>query len=107
MDLKEYQQKAMRTNGCSSFRDSLLSGGLGITGESGEVADYIKKVVFHGHDLEKDVLAKEIGDVLWYCALLAEAVDMNLDTIAEMNIEKLKKRYPSGFNKADSINRAE
>jgi NTP pyrophosphatase (non-canonical NTP hydrolase) len=110
MDFKEYQQKAMRTKGnldTKPIEESLIIGGLGISGEAGEVTDYIKKIAFHGHTLDSLKLAKEIGDVMWYMALLAYTIGIDLEQIAEMNIEKLKVRYPNGFESEKSINRKE
>lgn len=86
---------------------ALLCGALGITGEAGEVADMIKKHVFHGHDLDTDALVKEIGDVCWYVALLCTSVGVDFASVMEQNIEKLRKRYPDGFSEAASINRTE
>lgn len=109
MNINEYQKLAMRT--MSSIKDdteqSLINGGLGLTGEAGEVADIIKKHIFHGHELNIDELKKELGDVMWYIACCATAIDVDLNEIAEGNIEKLKKRYPDGFKEEHSRNRKE
>lgn len=80
---------------------------LGLNGEAGEIADHVKKAVFHGHTLDHVALAKELGDILWYVAQAATASGFGLDEIAAMNIEKLRKRYPEGFSSEASINRAE
>ena len=106
MELNEYQKLAMRTDSqYKNCRDRLLNGLMGLNGESGEAIDIAKKHLFQGHELDIDALAEEIGDVLWYCALCADAMDISLDDIAEMNIAKLKKRYPEGFSEDKSINR--
>ncbi|WJP97081.1 nucleoside triphosphate pyrophosphohydrolase family protein [Macrococcus bovicus] len=108
MDLNEYQELAGRThNKGISQPEALANYALGLTGEAGEVADQIKKHVFHGHELDQEELKKELGDVLWYIANLAAVNSIELSEVAEMNINKLKKRYPEGFNQADSINRIE
>jgi NTP pyrophosphatase (non-canonical NTP hydrolase) len=78
---------------------------MGISGEAGEVTDYLKKVVFHKHELNKEKLAEELGDVLWYLACTVELIGYDLEKIAEMNIEKLKKRYPEGWDVERSKNR--
>jgi NTP pyrophosphatase (non-canonical NTP hydrolase) len=70
---------------------------LGLTGEAGEFAELAKKHLFHGHTLDKEKAAKEIGDVLWYVAFACEALGVSLDEIAERNIAKLKARYPDKF----------
>ena len=85
----------------------LLNGALGLTGEAGEVADMIKKHIFHGHDLPPEDLVKELGDVCWYLALICHACGISIEHIMEKNIEKLRKRYPDGFSTEKSINRAE
>jgi NTP pyrophosphatase (non-canonical NTP hydrolase) len=79
--------------------------GLGVAGEAGEVADYLKKVIGHGHELDVDVLAKELGDVLWYVARIADEVDLLLSDVATRNLQKLAARYPNGFSTQASINR--
>ncbi|EAG7718602.1 nucleotide pyrophosphohydrolase, partial [Listeria monocytogenes] len=95
MDFKEYQILANRT--AATHEQALTNYGLGITGEAGEVADLIKKYAFHGHDLDKESLTKELGDVLWYVSQIAKWADISMETVAELNIEKLKRRYPQGF----------
>lgn len=80
---------------------------LGMCGESGEVADLIKKAVFHEKPLDLDHLRKEIGDVLWYVAEMCSAFGFNLVDVMKCNIEKLSARYPNGFNPNDANNRRE
>lgn len=86
---------------------ALLNGALGLTGEAGEVADLIKKHIFHGHDLDIAELIKELGDCAWYIALICTAIGVDLETVLLCNIEKLIKRYPEGFSETASINRVE
>jgi len=102
-----YQREAYRTAGHDSHSEGLCAVGLGVAGEAGEVADYLKKVLLHGHTLDKDKLVKELGDVMWYIALAASIIDVPLSEIASRNIEKLRKRYPDGFSPQASINRPE
>lgn len=102
----EYQQKAMTTlNPELSKRDVLLNGVMGLCGESGEVIDIVKKHLHQGHELDKQKLAKELGDVAWYLAETAYALDLSLEEVLRGNLEKLKKRYPSGFDSDKSIHR--
>ncbi|MCS1393998.1 nucleoside triphosphate pyrophosphohydrolase family protein [Lysinibacillus boronitolerans] len=105
MKLNEYQLLATRT--AAQHDNELVNYGLGIAGEAGEVADLIKKAMFHGHVIDQVEVKKELGDVMWYLANIARLAGLSLDEIAEANIEKLKKRYPDGFSTEASINRAE
>jgi len=78
---------------------------LGLTGEAGETADLVKKFIGHGHALDDDKLMNELGDTLWYLAVIADMMGYSLEDIAKRNIEKLKSRYPDGFDEERSINR--
>ena len=107
MKVNEYQKLAMTTlNKSLSKKDVLINGVMGLCGESGEVIDIVKKHLAQGHELDKEKLAKELGDIAWYLAEAATALDLNLEDIFQANIEKLKKRYPEGFEKEKSINRS-
>ncbi len=106
----DYQKAAMRTANqeiLTTTEARLINAALGLCGESGEIADTIKKVCFHGHELDKDDLIKELGDVLWYVALAATALETPLDEIMQTNIDKLRRRYPDGFSAEASKNRSE
>ena len=128
MTINEYQQLALRTE--SNITDELdhmavmagddykawgypigikrvLQGVMGLSGESGECTDIVKKTLFQGHILRVDHLAKELGDVAWYLALAADAIGYDLETIFQMNIDKLKARYPDGFDEELSKHRKE
>jgi len=106
MEFRKYQELSTRTmNENMSFE--LANYCMGLAGESGEVVDYLKKIVFHGHDLKKKKIVEELGDVLWYVSAIASKLGIELDHVAEVNIEKLKNRYPNGFSKEASINRNE
>lgn len=85
----------------------LINDALGVAGEAGEIADHIKKVVYHGHELDIEHLLKECGDEFWYLADIARRLNAKLSRVAGMNIEKLQKRYPDGFDEQKSINRKE
>ena len=108
MKINEYQQLAMRTlNKDLSKKDVLINGVMGLCGEAGEAIDIVKKHLAQGHELDKEKLIKELGDVAWYLAETAYALDTDLETVFNLNIEKLKRRYPEGFEKEKSINRDE
>lgn len=108
MNMNDYQLSAMRTaNGMDKRYPMILNGVLGLNGESGECADIVKKHLFQGHELDEKHLAEELGDVLWYVAVTAFSIGYDLDEIAQMNVSKLLKRYPDGFDKARSVNRDE
>ncbi len=105
---KEYQQLAMTTlNPALRQTDVLINAVMGLCGESGEAIDIVKKHLHQGHELDKEKLMKELGDIAWYLAEAAQALDTDLDTIFEANIAKLRARYPEGFDREKSIHRDE
>lgn len=132
MNANKYQKLAMRTNdGKASDRligkmqeydmkfandhsdnDCVDIGGifnacLGLSGEVGEFNDMIKKWVFHEKELDMEHAKKEAGDILWYVVMLCESFGWNMDEIMQMNVDKLKARYPEGFDVERANNRAE
>ena len=108
MTINEYQQLAMKTlNPELSKKDVLINGVMGLCGESGEAIDIVKKWLAQGHELDKEKLAKELGDIAWYLAETATALDIPLEDIFRGNIEKLARRYPEGFSSERSIDRKE
>lgn len=117
----EYQQDAMRTNDgkstsrlfskvqdikfenscmCFDTKDfgGILNACLGLSGEVGEFNDMIKKWVFHEKGFDIIHAKKELGDVMWHIALMCESFGWDLDEIMQMNVDKLKARYPQGFD---------
>lgn len=106
MTINEYQKLAMTTlNPELDKKDVLINGVMGLCGESGEVIDIVKKHLAQGHELDKEKIIKELGDVAWYMAEIATVLDVELEDVLAQNIEKLKKRYPEGFSTEKSINR--
>lgn len=119
----EYQKAALRTasgmngqaasdwaqvlldNGYPYETLLMLNGALGLSGEGGEVADMVKKHLFQGHPLDKEHMAKELGDVAWYLAIAAAGIGYGLDLIFQMNVDKLIARYPDGFDVKRSLHR--
>lgn len=108
MEINEYQKLAMRTlNPEIDKKELILNASMGLCGESGEVIDLVKKHLFQEHDLDDEKLIKELGDVAWYLAEAATALNVDLSEILEKNIKKLENRFPDGFNSNRSINRGE
>lgn len=106
MTINEYQKLAMTTlNPELDRRDVLINSVMGLCGESGEAIDIVKKWLAQGHELDKAHLADELGDIAWYLAEAATALDLPLETILQANIDKLKRRYPDGFDTQKSIER--
>ena len=107
MTINEYQALAMRTSNKNlTTMEHITNGALGLAGESGEVADLVKKWTMQGHMIDSEHLAKELGDICWYIAETASAIGWGLEEIMAMNIEKLKARYPDGFDPERSQHRA-
>lgn len=99
----EYQTLAMRT--CNVIgKDMLYHGVFGLTSEAGEVAGIIQKV-YQGHDFDKEHMKKELGDCMWMIAEICSALDFSLDDVMQTNIDKLKARYPDGFDRDKSLHR--
>lgn len=115
MRLDEYQRLADRTSGACGLvypRDinsqpRLVTALLGLAGEAGEVCDLLKKHLGHGHALDREKVAAELGDVLWYVAEVASSLGLTLGEVAAKNVDKLRRRYPDGFSSERSINRGE
>ena len=102
MNLDNYQHNAARTLGDDDLR--ILA--LGLCGEAGEVADVVKKHRGHGHELDEEKIVDELGEVLWYVAMIAWALDgIDLSAVAHENMQKLRARYPDGFSEERSRNR--
>ena len=108
MTINEYQKLALTTlNPALSEKDVLINGVMGLCGEAGEAIDLVKKHLMQGHALDQEKLAKELGDVAWYLAETAHAIGYDLETILQMNIDKLRARYPEGFSAERSVKRGE
>lgn len=110
----DYKRLAMRTNdGKASYRlfdmlksdplsnidvGGVIDGCLGLSGEVGEFEDMIKKWIFQENDLDIIHAKKELGDVMWYVAMICHSFGWSLDEILQMNVDKLRARYPEGFS---------
>ncbi|MGH2496526.1 MAG: nucleoside triphosphate pyrophosphohydrolase family protein [Ktedonobacteraceae bacterium] len=104
----EYTSEVLRTYAGTpnSTLDKLTLGALGLAGESGEVIDMIKKRLFQGHDIDQNKLLDELGDVFWYYTLILQSMGYSLQEVMSRNIEKLRHRYPDGFEAERSVNRS-
>ena len=98
-----YRDEVMRN--CPNFatdgiEKKLSLGGLGVAGESGEVADLIKKILYHEVPLEssRDKLIKEMGDVRWYLEYLAASLNTTMEEVEAVNVAKLRARHPNGWS---------
>lgn len=104
----EYQYQALRTANANILGyNRLRNAAYGLNGEAGEFIDILKKHEFQGHSLDTNKLIDELGDILWYAALACDAIGVTLDDVMTHNVEKLKRRYPAGFDPDKSINRKE
>jgi len=104
-EFDSYQEEALRTSDRTNDGVNLGVCALGLCGESGEFADHVKKHIAQGHYLDREKLKLELGDILWYIAVAADALNEPLSNIVEMNVQKLRKRYPDGFSTERSVNR--
>jgi len=107
LTLNNYQQEAKRTLPSMTLLEGITNAVLGLSGEAGECADMIKKMRYQGHPLEVRELILELGDVMWYVAAAATALGIKLEDVGQRNIEKLRKRYPNGFDPERSRHRDE
>jgi NTP pyrophosphatase (non-canonical NTP hydrolase) len=91
--------------------ERLLTASVGMCAEAGEFTEIVKKIIFQGKPVNEENLfhlKRELGDIMWYVAQACMGLDISLDEIMEMNVEKLKARYPGGeFNVHYSENRKE
>ena len=108
MQVNEYQKAAMATlNPALDKKDLLINSVMGLCGESGEAIDIVKKWLMQGHELDKEHLIKELGNVAWYLAEAATALDVQLEAVFQGNLDKLRQRFPNGFDVGASVNRKE
>lgn len=103
MTPEQYQDEACRTesiiNNIEGYdKIRLIHGLLGLTSESGEIADTLKRWVYYHQPLDEENLKEEIGDLLWYVALICNTLAMTIDECMEANIRKLRKRFPDKFD---------
>ena len=108
-DAFEYRIQELRGEGFETHR--LLTAAVGMSAEAGEFTEVIKKIIFQGKPVNEENLfhlKRELGDIMWYVAQACMGLNVSLDEIIEMNVEKLKARYPGGdFDVHYSENRKE
>jgi NTP pyrophosphatase (non-canonical NTP hydrolase) len=111
MKLNDYQIASKRTMPKPLFGGYTLKEkanyAMGLSGEAGETTDLIKKELFHGHEMDREKIKKELGDVLHYLSGLATMYGFTLEEVAMANIKKLMTRYPGGFSSEDSQKRVD
>lgn len=109
MTIDEYHEEVMRTAtgmACGDNKNEMLKmAAMGLCGESGEVIDLLKKHLFQGHPLDRGALLLELGDVMWYLDLAAYALGYTMYSVMQANADKLRKRYPDGFEVERSVHR--
>ena len=107
MEVIQYQELAARTINPALINEQLKDHALkGMVGEIGEINSIYQKV-YQGHEFDEEHVKKERGDLLWFIAEYCTAWGWNLDDICQMNIDKLRARFPNGFEVDKSIHRAE
>lgn len=109
MDWSEYQADVKRTHNPDVVGvNTLIMSALGMSGESGEIADMIKKHLYQHqqHGIDSMDVALELGDLLYYLTMAANWFGYGLQEVAELNVAKRAKRYPNGFDPEKSINRS-
>lgn len=108
--LSQYQRDAWHTADKAvtlphNTEKYLLLWALALCGEAGEFGNKVKKIAGHGHEIDRDALIDELGDILWYVSALTTLLETDLSTVALRNVNKLTQRYPEGFSEERSINR--
>ena len=104
MNVNDYQKEAMTLlNPALTEKDVLMNALMGLCGESGEAIDLMKKHLYQGHDLDKEKLVKELGDIAWYLAEAATGLNIDLGEVLQRNLDKLHARYPQGFSTERSM----
>lgn len=100
-NIDDYQLYCRRT--VNPEGDDVRNYALGLAGEAGEVADFIKKCCYQGHMCDDEIIKKELGDIMWYVSNMAYLHCLKMSDILQANNDKLQKRYPNGFEASRSI----
>jgi len=112
MDNEVYKRMALRTNTVPDlFKEhgpdtvNLLHGAIGANTEAGELLDAVKRFLFYGKEIDRVNVIEEVGDLCWYMAVTLEAVGSDFDEAMQRNIDKLRTRFPEGFEADKALNR--
>ena len=105
MNFKTYLVESERTLADKGKDTNVLHGTIGICTEAGEILDAIKKSMFYGKPIDKVNIKEEIGDVMWYIAILCREFNLEMEDVLQTNINKLKARYPDKFTSENALNR--
>ncbi len=105
MDINTFAEESSRTLIDKGHDLNLLHAAMGISTESGELMDAFKRKIFYGKDLDVVNVKEEIGDLMWYVAILLRELDLDFEELLQINIDKLKARYPEKFTEERALNR--
>ncbi len=105
MKIEDYLKASERTLIDKGHDMNLLHAAMGISTESGELMDAFKRKIFYGKALDVVNVKEEIGDVMWYIAILLRELDLDFEDVLQVNIDKLKARFPDKFTEEDALNR--
>lgn len=105
MDIQTYKTESARTLIDKGREMNLLHAAMGIGTEAGEVLDQFKRKIFYGRELDVVHVKEEIGDIMWYVAILLRELDLDFEEILKLNIDKLRARFPEKFTEHYAVNR--
>jgi NTP pyrophosphatase (non-canonical NTP hydrolase) len=105
MDIEQYKKESARTLIDKGYDMNLLHAAMGIGTEAGELLDAFKRKIFYGKDLDVVNIKEEVGDIMWYVAILLRELDLDFHEILDLNIKKLRARFPDKFTEAHALNR--
>lgn len=105
MDIEQYKKDSERTLIDKGHELNLLHAAMGIGTEAGEILDAFKRKLFYGKPLDVVNVKEEIGDIMWYVAILLRELDLDFEEILQLNIDKLRARFPDKFTEEKALNR--
>ena len=105
MDFKTYLTESQRTLIEKGKDMNMLHGAIGIGTEAGELLDTFKRNIFYGKPLDTVNIKEELGDIMWYVAILCRELELDMDDVLQTNIDKLRARYPEKFTSHHALNR--